>query len=41
MSGIVAQVRKSMEAFIVTVLQHGTLVDAFTVDKVHYPLDHI
>ena len=41
MSGIVAQVRKSMMAFIVTILQHGTLVDACIADKVHYPFDHI
>lgn len=41
MSGIVAQVRKSMVAFIVIILQHGTLVDACIADKVHYPFDHI
>lgn len=33
MSGIVAQVRKSMVAFIVIILQHGTLVDACIADK--------
>lgn len=41
MSGIVAQVRKSMVAFIMTILQHETLVVAFIVNKVHYAFGHI
>lgn len=41
MSGVMAHMRERMVAFIVTILQHLTLVDDFTVDKIHYPLYHI